>query len=73
MCNIFVPFSFDIKKLGKNDRCCVGPCDNDKRYPDKIHLVAMKWHGFLKNEERRQKWIAMINKGRENSHPGKWT
>ena len=22
--------------MGKNDRCCVGPCDNDKRYPEKI-------------------------------------
>ena len=33
----------------------------------------MKWHRFPKNEERRQEWIAMISKGRENFHPGKWT
>ena len=28
---------------------------------------------FSKNEERRQEWIAMISKGREKFHPGKWT
>ena len=63
--------------MEKNDRCCIGPCDNNKHYPDKIkmisHVVALKWHCFPKNEERRQEWIAMISKGRENFHPGKWT
>ena len=63
--------------MGKNSRYCVNPCNNDKHYPDKIkkrsHVVAMKWHRFPKNEERRQEWIAMISKGRENFHPGKWT
>ena len=62
--------------MGKNDRCCIGPCDNDKRYPDKIkkrsHVVAIKWHHFPKNKERRQECIEMISKGRENFHPGKW-
>ena len=63
--------------MAKNDCCCIGPCNNDKCYPDKIkkrsHVVAMKWHCFPKNEEKRQEWIAMISKGRENFHPGKWT
>ena len=49
--------------MGKNDRCCVGPCNN-KCYPDKIkkrsHVVAMKWHHFSKNEEIKQEWIAVI-------------
>ena len=63
--------------MGKNDRCCIDPCDNDKHHPDKIkkrsHVAAMKWYHFPKNKERRQEWIAMISKGRENFHPGKWT
>ena len=33
----------------------------------------MKWKRFPKNEKRRQEWIAMISKGRENFHTGKWT
>ena len=63
--------------MEKNNRCCVGPCDNDKRYPDKIkkrsHVEAMKWHRFPKSEARRQEWVARISKGGENFHSGKWT
>ena len=65
------------KKMGKNDCCCVSPFNNDKCYPDKIkkrsHVMAMKRHRFPKNNKRRQELIAMISKGRENFHPGKWT
>ena len=66
--------------MGKNNCCCIDPCNNDKGYPDKIKkrscVVAMKWHRFpivFKNKERRQEWIAMISKDRKNFHPGKWT
>ena len=55
--------------MGKNDRFCVVPCDNDKRYPDKIkkrsHVV--KSYRFPKNDERRQEWIKMIRKGKLSS------
>ena len=41
--------------MGKNDYYCVGPCENDKRYPDKrkkrSHAVAKKWHRFLLKRE----------------------
>ena len=72
----FRSIQFSHKKMGKNYRCCVGPCDNDQRYPEKIkkrsHGVAIKRHHFPINEERRQEWIEMISKGRENFHPGKY-
>ena len=28
--------------------------------------MAIKWHRFPKKEEKRQEWISMISKGREN-------
>ena len=63
--------------MGKNNHCCVDICNNGKRYPDKIkkrsHVVAMKWHRFPENKERRQEWIPMISKSKGNFHPGKWT
>ena len=44
--------------MGKNNGCCVCPCDNDKYYPGKIkersHVVAMKWHLFVKNKEKTE-------------------
>ena len=47
------------------------------RYPDKIkkrsHVVAMKWHRFPINEERRQERIAMISKARKNFIDGEPT
>ena len=42
-----------------NDRGYIGQCNNNKRYP--------------KNKEGKQECIAMISKGRESFHPGKWT
>ena len=56
------------------DRCCVGTCDNDKRYFDKLkvkdHVKDLKWHRFpTVNLERKKTWTALVNKGRVNFTP----
>ena len=51
------------------DRCCVGPCDNDKRCPKRLvvmkHVERLKWHRFpTKDEDRKKKWASLVAKGR---------
>ena len=51
-------------------RCCVGGCDNDSRYPDKIvkrgHVEGeLRWHYLPKNPERRAECTEQISKGLE--------
>ena len=51
------------------DRCCVGPCDNDKRCPKRLvvmkHAEKLKWHRFpTKDEDRKKKWASLVAKGR---------
>ena len=50
-----------------NYRCCVGGCNNDSRYPDKIvkrsHVKELKFHHFLKDESKRQLWKEQVDKG----------
>ena len=53
----------------RHDRCCVGTCGNDTRYPDryvvKEHVEILKFHRFPTNDECKKKtWTALINKGR---------
>ena len=36
--------------MGKNNSCCVRPCDNDKCYPDKIKKISR----VVTNESRQQ-------------------
>ena len=44
--------------MGKNDRCCVGSCNNDKRYPDKIvkrsHVEILRLHRFTEDPAKRK-------------------
>ena len=52
-------------------RCCVGGCDNDSRYPDKIvklgHVEGeLRWHYIPKDPDTRKKWADQISKGLEN-------
>ena len=52
-------------------RCCVGGCDNDSRYPDKIvkrrHVEGeLHWHYIPKDLDTRKKWADQISKGLEN-------
>ena len=60
-----------------NNRCAVGCCDNDKRYPDRMIIhsnVASRkliFHEIPVNEERRKAWIHAVSKGREAFDPPK--
>ncbi len=60
-----------------NDRCCVGPCDNDRRYPDRniifSHVSHLQWHRFPANELKRKVWIKCVERGRANFCPGSET
>ena len=50
-----------------NYRCCVGGCNNDSRYPDKIvkrsHVKELKFNHFPKDESKRQFWKEQVGKG----------
>ena len=52
-------------------RCCVGGCDNDNKYPDKIvkrsHVEGeLKWHYMTKDPAKRVIWENNIGKGRKD-------
>ena len=64
--------------MGKHDRCCVGPCNNDKRYP--CNLIkrgnvegVLTWHKFPTDFAMKTQWEQMIRKGREEFSAGTWT
>lgn len=63
--------------MPKNARCCVGGCDNDKRYSDlwviRSHVSALKWHQFPSNNDKFTVWKLLISKGRDNFVPGSGT
>ena len=46
-----------------NYRCCVGGCNNDSRYPDKIVKRKLKFYHFPKDESKKQLWKEQIDKG----------
>ena len=55
----------------RKDRYCVGICNNDRSYPDKLeiksHLQILKWHRFPKYKAKRNKGTqTLANKGRGN-------
>ena len=52
-------------------RCCVGGCDNDSRYPEKVlkrgHVTRdLTWHYFPKDPKERAFWVKNISKGLED-------
>ena len=53
----------------RKDRCCVGICNTDRRYADKLeiksHVQILKWHRFPKDKAKRKWWQTVANKGRE--------
>ena len=61
--------------MGKHDRCCVGGCDNDKRY---LHLCVKRrhvegdliWHRFPKDPKKFEIWRKNIKRGLEFFNPG---
>ena len=46
--------------MGGGDRCSVGVCNNDRRYPEKIlvrsHVSNFQFHGLPKYKKLRQIW-----------------
>ena len=50
-----------------NYRCCVGGCNNDSRYPDKVikrsHVTVLKYHYFPKDPEKKNLWVSEVKKG----------
>ena len=63
--------------MGKNNRCCVGSCDNDKRYPDKIvnkgYVEKLRWDRFTEDPGKQKQWASLISKGGTDFNPGSWT
>ena len=63
--------------MGKHDKCCVGGCGNDKRYPEeqkkKGHVATLKWHHLTTDHINRPLWIKSISRGRDYFEPGDWT
>ena len=56
--------------MGKNSRCVIGVCNNDKRYPQ--HYVKHSnvkgdiiMHALLKDGTVRKIWVQQILKGRK--------
>ena len=60
----------ETKNMVRKDRCCVGICNNDRSYPEKLeiksHVQILKWHRFPKDKAKRKWWQTLVNKGREN-------
>ena len=56
-----------------HDRCVVGICDNDKRYPERFikhsHVTGkLVFHKLPADLEKRQAWINAVAKGRKDFH-----
>ena len=62
--------------MGKHDRCCVGGCNNDKRYSDQYvirsHVTDLKFHIIPSDLNKRQIWEKQIGKGRKGFQIGKY-
>ena len=56
---------------------CVGGCNNDQRYPDKLdvknHVEKLTWHRVPRDEDKRNAWKKTVSKGREGFTPGNET
>ena len=65
-----------VKKM-VNNRCVVGCCDIDKRYPDRMIIHSnmtsgkLVFHKILLNDKRWKAWIHALLKGREAFDPPK--
>ena len=57
--------------MGKNDRCVIGCCDNDKRYKEKMVKHSnvhgeIVMHKLPVDPEVRAEWLRQIMKGRQD-------
>ena len=70
--------SFLHSVMGKHNYCCVGGCDNDKRY---LHLCVkhrhvegdLIWHRFPKDPKKFEIWRKNIKRGLEFFNAGRET
>ena len=67
----------DAFTMPKHARCCVGFCDNDKRFPNLLvvrsHLKELKFHRWPKDPNLAELWRKQVAKGRSdnfNPEPG---
>ena len=64
--------------MGKHDRCCVGVCDNDERFPETFISHSnvkgkLVMHKFPVDPQNRAAWTHQISKGRKDFAPGTCT
>jgi hypothetical protein len=56
--------------MGDDDRCSIGVCNNDRRYPEKIlvrlHVSKFQFHGLPTDQKLQHIWHDKIRKGRQN-------
>ncbi|XP_071177782.1 uncharacterized protein [Mytilus edulis] len=56
--------------MGGGDRCSIGICDNDRRYPDKLvkrsHVSNLQFHSLPKDPQLSKLWHDKIRQGRQN-------
>ena len=59
--------------MGFGDQCCVGGCDNDRRYPDKwlIHSHVGRLSFHKPNNQMVEAWSRQVQKGRKDFAIGK--
>ena len=74
-CDILQPFIFilwcTVEVLPHLYRCCVGGCDSDSRYPEKVLKKGqvtgdLTWHYFPKDSKERALWMKNILKRLED-------
>ena len=55
-----------------NDRCVVGICNNDKRYPERYRIHSnvtsgkLCFHKLPADERTKKSWIHAVSKGRKH-------
>ena len=59
--------------MGFGDKCCVGGCDNERRYPEKwlIHSHVGRLSFHKPNNQMIEAWSRQVQKGRKDFAIGK--
>ena len=61
--------------MGGGDKCCVGGCNNDRRYPERYvirsHVNKLGFHKPSKSEDVIRSWCIQVQKGRKDFKIGK--
>ena len=54
--------------MGGGDRCSIGCCNNDRRYPSRLVIRSnvnnLQFHGLRKDPKLREIWYSNIKQGR---------